>query len=111
MNFAGFSMHKVIQVKSHSFYCTINLRSCCNGYKYSLPTSKPMANKLSLDKFEMLTHIYVLSEIRVLYACFSGVYKSQTVQCKSSFLGAFIVKDCLFDQKRQVSCCSLVHFS
>ena len=54
MNFASFFSHKVIQVKSHSFYCTIKLI-----YKYSLPTSKPMAKNLSLDKFEMLTYIYV----------------------------------------------------
>ena len=27
------------------------------------------------------------------------------------FGGAFVVKDCSFDQKRQVSCCSFVKFS
>ena len=34
--------------------------SCCNNYNYSLPNSKPMTNKVFLDKFEMLTSIYVL---------------------------------------------------
>ena len=47
MSFAGFSTHKVVEVKLrlHSFYCTTNKISCSNKHKYSLPNLKPMEKK------------------------------------------------------------------
>ena len=53
MNFASFSTHKVLQVKIPSILLHNQLRylAACNKYNYSLPNSKPMANRLLLDEF------------------------------------------------------------
>ena len=53
MNFASFSTYKVVQVKIPFTLLNKQLRylAACNKYNYSLPNSKPMANKLLLDEF------------------------------------------------------------
>ena len=63
MNFASFSTHKVVQVKIPFILLNNQLRylAACNKYNYSLHNSKPMANKLLLDEFEVLTSTYVPS--------------------------------------------------
>ena len=63
MNFASFSTQKVVQVKIPFNLLNNQLRylAACNKYNYSLPNSKPMANKLLLDEFEVLTSTYVPS--------------------------------------------------
>ena len=75
MNFASFSTHKVLQVKIPSILLHNQLRylAAMDISIHCRTLSLWQINFHLSDKFEMLTYIYVSSEIRALYACFLGV--------------------------------------